>query len=282
MSTDPHHLESAILNLVVNARDAMPEGGPIIIAAEAATVSAGNPEGLKPGAYVRLSVSDQGVGMDEATVKRAAEPFFTTKDVGKGTGLGLSMVHGLASQSGGTMTIASAPGTGTTISLLLPVATAGTTAASPATAGPHAALPRGLQVLVVDDDPLVLESTAAMLEDAGHRTTRVESAAAALAALDADGSAVDLVLTDHAMPRMTGLDLARELSPTRPDLPVILASGFAGLPAGEDIGVPRLAKPFSQDELLTVIAGAMAARGGGGTVAGQASGAPSSITTARP
>ncbi len=262
VSTDPHHLESAILNLVVNARDAMPAGGTIAIGADAVDLPAGNLHGLSAGPYVRLTVTDQGVGMDEGTLMRAVEPFFTTKGVGKGTGLGLSMVHGLALQSGGTMTIESRPGAGTTVGLLLPVATGQRSMDAPATDAARpvdgAPLPP-LRVLVVDDDPLVLESTSAMLEDAGHRTVRATSGETALDLLAAD-PAVDLVLTDHAMPHMTGLELVREIRRTRPDMPVLLASGFAGLPANDEVGAPRLSKPFTQDELVAAIAGVLAAR----------------------
>jgi len=211
------------------------------------------PKGLADGHFVCLTVSDTGAGMDEATLKRAAEPFFTTKGAGKGTGLGLSMVHGLAAQSGGIMRIISQPGTGTTVELWLPLAEAAPAidVAPPATL--FGSVGRPCHVLVVDDDPLVVASTAAMLEDAGHAVTEALSAARALEVLGA-GTKVDVVVTDHAMPGMTGAELARQIRQHWPELPVILATGYAELPNGEDPGLPRLSKPYLQEELAAQIA----------------------------
>jgi len=249
--TDANQLENALLNLAVNARDAMPEGGRIEIEAEARTLKAGAAIGLPAGRYVRLSVADTGEGMDKDTLARATEPFFTTKGVGKGTGLGLPMVHGLAEQSGGRLALSSRPGHGTRIEIWLPEANeVGARQTTPAAAqdGAHQ---RPLVVLAVDDDSLVLNNMAAMIEDLGHRVIAAGSGAEALAALDEQ--AVDLVITDYAMPQMTGLQLADEIGVCHPHLGVVLATGYAELPPGAGDGLPRLAKPYSQAELARIL-----------------------------
>ncbi|MGC1411553.1 MAG: response regulator [Acetobacteraceae bacterium] len=255
---DPNQLELALLNLALNARDAMPYGGRLVIGGTRITSEAGAPKELEAGSYVCLTVSDSGAGMDEATLKRATEPFFTTKGAGKGTGLGLSMVHGVAAQSGGSMRITSRPGDGTTVELWLPLSE---TTLSASTTPPTALLGsagRPCRIMVVDDDPLVVASTAAMLEDIGHTVTEALSGARALDLLRL-GTKVDVVVTDHAMPGMTGAELARQIRQRWPDLPVILATGYAELPNGEDPGLPRLSKPYLQDELAAQIARVMSA-----------------------
>ncbi len=251
---DANQFELALLNLAVNARDAMPTGGTITL--EGGSVAAA--PGLPPGAYVRVALADTGTGMDAATLAKATEPFFTTKGPGKGTGLGLSMVQGLMAQSGGTLRVSSAPGQGTTVALWLPAAAPVEARENPA----RAALP-GLAeippstVLVVDDDPLVRLGTAAMLEDLGHVALEAASAAEALALIEGRAG-IDAVVTDHAMPGMTGLDLARALRAAHPGLPVILATGYAELPSEDELALPRLAKPFSQDELALQLAAVLA------------------------
>jgi CheY-like chemotaxis protein/two-component sensor histidine kinase len=249
--TDSNQLETALLNLMVNARDAMPNGGPIEITARAESVGPGFR--LKPGDYVCLSVADRGEGMDAQTLARATEPFFTTKGVGKGTGLGLSMVHGLAEQSGGALVLRSAPNKGTTVELWLPVAASPAAPAGRASTPVLPEKPRTLKVLAVDDDALVLMNTAAMLEDLGHTPIEATSAAAALELLR-QHTDVDVVITDHVMPGMTGSALARSIRQTWPELPIVLATGYAELPEGQDIGLPRLAKPFLQADLARVLA----------------------------
>ena len=249
---DPNQLELAILNLALNARDAMPLGGSLAIGARWETLAQDNGLGLSPGPYVCMSVADTGSGMDEATLRRAIEPFFTTKGVGKGTGLGLSMVHGLAAQSGGLMRIASRVSEGTTVELWLPVSAAERAAPLPEPAVPGRVAPP-CRVLLVDDDALILTGTAAMLEDLGHRVIETGSAAAALDVLRS-GTVVDLVLTDQAMPGMTGIELARQISQAWPGLPIILATGYADLPGGDDLNLPRLSKPYLQEELAAQIA----------------------------
>jgi signal transduction histidine kinase len=249
---DPNQLELAILNLALNARDAMPRGGKLHISARRQRVAAGEIAGLEPGGYVCIGESDSGIGMDEETLKRATEPFFTTKGAGHGTGLGLSMVDGLVAQSGGAMRIISTPGAGTTVEMWLP--------ASELPADPlRSAVPdriggcRPCRVLVVDDDPGVAEGTAAILEDLGHATVTVDSGEHALNVLEID-HAIDVVITDQAMPRMTGTELAARIRRKWPDLPVVLASGYADLPEDEQPDLPRLSKPYRQAELAGVLA----------------------------
>ncbi|MGX9966892.1 ATP-binding protein [Roseomonas sp. F4] len=248
---DPHALELALMNLVVNARDAMAEGGRIAVRLDAQSApSAEAPAALAPGAYLRIAVTDTGHGMDAATLARAVEPFFSTKGPGQGTGLGLSMVHGLALQSGGALQIASHPGQGTTATLWLPVSSEAPPTAETAA---ESEAPRGSGVvLLVDDEPLVLESSAALLSDLGYEVRTAESAAAALAMLR-DGPLPVAVVTDHAMPGMTGAALVARLARENPGLPVILATGHAG-PWPEGDGPPRLAKPYTQAQLGRALA----------------------------
>ena len=250
---DPNQLELALLNLALNARDAMPYGGRVVIGGSCVVSGSDAPTGLEPGCYVCLTVSDTGAGMDAATLKRAAEPFFTTKGAGKGTGLGLSMVHGVAAQSGGAMRMTSQPGDGTTVELWLPLSETAPAADRIPAATLFGGAARSCRVMIVDDDPLVVASTAAMLEDAGHVVTEALSAARALDMLRL-GTKVDVVVTDHAMPGMTGSELARQIRQQWPELPIILATGYAELPNGEDPGLPRLSKPYLQDELSEQIA----------------------------
>jgi CheY-like chemotaxis protein len=192
--------------IVLNGRDAMGAEGPLRISARE-----GGPDqhgiSTRSGRFVCVSVEDQGEGMDERTLRRATEPFFTTKGVGKGTGLGLSMVHGLAEQSGGKLILKSKPGFGTLAELWLPAADDPSTVA-PKIESANDQFTGSLSVLVVDDDPLVLSNTVAMLEDLGHRVTTASSADDAFGQLRTER--FDLLLTDHAMPRMTGAQLIRE------------------------------------------------------------------------
>ncbi|WP_395714669.1 PAS domain S-box protein [Reyranella sp.] len=254
---DPNQLEMSLLNLAVNARDAMPRGGPLTIAAREETVHGTDAIGLKPGRYVLLSVIDSGEGMDAETLRRATEPFFTTKGVGKGTGLGLSMVHGMAEQLGGQLTLESAPGAGTTATIWLPILEQRQPLPPmrevPPTS-PQPLLP--LSILSVDDDPQVLLNTAAMLEDLGHRVATASSARQALEKL-AEGEEFDLVITDHAMPTMTGAQLVEEIRRHWPDLPVLLATAFVDLPLGLAADVPKIAKPYFQHQLAHAVAAVM-------------------------
>ncbi|HEY9235804.1 MAG TPA: ATP-binding protein [Phenylobacterium sp.] len=256
--TDPAQLETALLNLAVNARDAMPHGGVITIRADAATVEPGATSGLAPGEYVRLSVADSGQGMDEETLTRAMEPFFTTKGVGKGTGLGLSMVHGLAEQSGGRLNISSAIGEGTVVELWQPKAEAGLHLRDAGSRLLEQVAVEPLSILAVDDDDLVLRSTIAMLEDLGHQAFAASSADEALTLLDRE--AIDVVVTDYAMPKTSGVQLAQAIRARRPSVPVILATGYADLGSGVADDLPRLAKPFLQHQLAAAIGALVSAR----------------------
>ena len=248
---DPNQLELAILNLCVNARDAMPGGGALTVALEQMTVGHGATIALPPGAYLRLSVVDTGVGMDQATLARAIEPFYSTKEQGKGTGLGLSMVHGLAAQLGGTFVMSSAPGQGTCADLYLPAADPAVPVRTtrPAAASEQPGPP--LSLLLVDDEDLVRIGTAEMLREMGHRVSEAASGTEALASL-ATGLAVDLVLTDYMMPRMNGGELAARIRELRPELPVLVVTGYAG--GDLQINLPQLAKPFRQADLAAALA----------------------------
>jgi signal transduction histidine kinase/ActR/RegA family two-component response regulator len=259
---DANQLELALLNIALNARDAMPNGGRVRIGAEPESVSASGAElPLKPGDYVRISVTDTGVGMDDATLAKATDPFFTTKGPGKGTGLGLSMVHGLAAQSGGLLRIDSTPNVGTRVELWLPRSeTSAVSVARPAERpGGSAPAVKPCRVLVVDDDLLVLTGTGALVDDLGHKAIEAHSAAEALAILES-GEEIDVVITDHAMPNMTGLQLAQRLKEKYPNLPIILATGFAELPSDPAmLKIVKLAKPCSQHDIATAIQAALGA-----------------------
>jgi signal transduction histidine kinase len=250
VEVDANQLELALLNLAVNARDAMPDGGDIVLAAREERVAAGH-HGFQVGKYIRLSVTDTGEGMDEETLRRAAEPFFTTKGVGKGTGLGLSMVHAFAEQSGGRLILHSHQGRGTTAELWLPVAETSAQPVAAAQAVPaRSHLP--LTILAVDDDSLVLMNMVAMLEDLGHTVFEASSGKKALEILRREDS-VDLVITDQVMPKMTGTELAKAITREWPDIPVLLATGYAEMASSDDIGLPRLPKPYLQGDLAAAV-----------------------------
>lgn len=259
---DPNQLELAILNLSLNARDAMPAGGSIVIEAHDEIVADRHETRLQPGRYVRLSINDTGEGMDEATLARAMEPFFTTKGPGKGTGLGLSMVHGMAEQLSGRLFLKTKKGTGTTAELWLPVADRAAAIGMEGSVEPvHPNnSERQLVILAVDDDPLILMNTTALLEDLGHFVIEANSGEQALQSLRS-GSVVDLMITDHAMPRMTGSELAEQIKLNQPDLPIILATGYAELPPGGAQNLPRLNKPYSQADLARAIAAVIGNKG---------------------
>jgi signal transduction histidine kinase/CheY-like chemotaxis protein len=246
---DANQLEMALLNLAVNSRDAMPDGGKLTIAVGTEHLQSGHSAALAAGAYLRLCVHDTGVGMDEETRRQAAEPFFSTKGIGRGTGLGLSMVHGLAAQLGGALELESEPGSGTTVKIWLPVADREVARPLPLTdpvLGPGSGT-----VLLVDDEQLVRASTADMLTDLGYRVVEAQTAEDALRKLDEELH-VDILITDHLMPGMTGAELARAVAQRRPDLRVLLISGYA---EAEGVGLEfvRLTKPFRQAELAKAL-----------------------------
>jgi signal transduction histidine kinase len=246
---DPNQLEMALLNLAVNARDAMPTGGTLTISMEQSAATAEQPD-LPPGDYVRISVKDTGAGMDAATLARAVEPFFSTKGIGKGTGLGLSMVHGLAEQSGGAFRLRSSPGEGTRADLWLPVCRRASAPRVPPEPAPVAATPA--TILLVDDDALIAGSTAALLEDLGHRVVETHSGDEALGLMQ-EGLAPDILVTDYAMPGMTGMDLAVAVRKQHPTLPILLATGYAELQGAQPIELPRIAKPYTRQQLSAEI-----------------------------
>ncbi|KAA0690984.1 PAS domain-containing sensor histidine kinase [Neorhizobium sp. P12A] len=250
--TDPNQLGSALLNLVVNARDAMPRGGMITVSARKHVLDKGDVPDLPAGEYVCLSVRDEGEGMDAETLEKATTPFFTTKGIGKGTGLGLPMVQGVMAQSGGRLTLKSVRSQGTTAELWMPIADKQKVENPPAEqtsvdpVGP-------LTVLVVDDDSLVQMNTVLMLEDLGHATMQAQSGKEALEVLER-GPVPDVLITDHAMPHMTGADLAREVASRYPNVRIVLATGYAELPDGAEVDAQRLSKPFNQRQLKAALA----------------------------
>ena len=259
---DPNQLELAILNLCVNARDAMDEKGSLTIEARQADEDGARAPGLEEGAYIRISVSDTGCGMDAETLKRAVEPFYTTKAPGRGTGLGLSMVDGLAAQSGGAFSLSSEVGVGSCASLWLPVSNVkAAPIAVSEVAGERATT--AAKVLLVDDEEIVRDATAAMLTDAGYTVLQAGSAAEALKIARGE-SEPDIVVADYKMPGMSGIELAEALRATRPSIPFLLITGFANLTDADSGGLPRLAKPFREVEISARVAklleGAAAAR----------------------
>lgn len=244
-SIDEARFEAALLNLVVNARDAMPDGGTIEVTSRNATLAANQAATLVAGEYVRVSVSDTGSGMSAEVRERAFEPFFTTKETGKGTGLGLSQVYGFIVQSGGGVTIDTEAGRGTTINLFLPALRADL----PEQPAPRP--PREERVLIVEDDALVMESARELFQSMGYAILQANDGASALRALQRDGE-VDVLFSDVMMPNgMTGLDLAREVRQRYPGIKIILSSGFPQ-PAMQDEGLKEFAfvgKPYRLSDL---------------------------------
>ena len=247
---DPNQLELAILNLAVNARDAMPDGGPLTILAEEVAMGPRSEPRLKPGLYVRLSVIDAGQGMDPETLAHAIEPFYSTKEVGRGTGLGLSMVHGLAAQMGGGFDLTSALDEGTRVDVYLPVASGVPVELRP-TAETVWAKGRKLSVLLVDDEEIVRTATAEMIRDLGHDVVEANGALDALAQLAA-GLAVDAVITDYKMPGMDGGTLAKRIAKSHGPVPVLLITGYTG-PTNDVLHLPRLSKPFGRAAIANAL-----------------------------
>ena len=251
---DAGQFEAALLNLVVNARDATPPGGEVSV--ESRQVVLHRQEGdLQPGPYLRVAVRDTGSGMDAATIARAVEPFFTTKPPGEGTGLGLSQVYGFARQSGGSVLIESKPGQGATVALLLPVSE-GDPASENLPQIDHIRAQTPSRILLVEDDPQVAELVDAMLHDLGHSVVRASGVNEALSRLDQDDG-IQLVLSDVIMPGgKSGVDLAEQLAVTRPGLPVVLCSGYTGGDQGRARSGdwPFISKPFSLETLAQALA----------------------------
>lgn len=265
VSVDPAHFEAALLNLIVNARDATPDGGAISVSTERVVLSGGQVEGATAGDYVVARVSDTGAGMSAAIRERVFEPFFTTKAVGKGTGLGLSQVYGFVRQSGGAVTIDSAPGEGTTVSLFLPAMADAMPepAASVEDVSVEGERPfEGLSVLLVEDDAEVSDIARAYLEQFGCTVSHALDGPRALRRLK--GRRFDLLLTDLIMPGgLNGVDLARKVVAKQPDIAVLLASGYAGEAVDQaltDVPWPLLPKPYDAAAMRRAIAGALTQR----------------------
>jgi CheY-like chemotaxis protein/anti-sigma regulatory factor (Ser/Thr protein kinase) len=250
VEVDANQLELALINLAVNARDAMPQGGTLTIACH--NENHGKKVGLPRDPFVCVTISDTGEGMSAATLAHAQEPFFTTKGVGKGTGLGLSMVQGFTAQSGGAMRIRSEPGKGTKVTLWLPRAKQGPPVANVETQPVQSIEARSLRVLLVDDDILVSMGAADMLLDLGHSVTEAQSGAHALRLLESDGQ-FDVVVTDYAMPGMNGFELAQRIKGSYPRLPIVLATGYAELPADRSIEFGHLSKPYTSKDLAAAL-----------------------------
>ena len=269
---DEAQLELALMNLIINARDAMPDGGTIRILGENRHVGKSNGAssgaedlGLPTGDYVMLAVVDTGCGIAPEMVEQVMEPFFTTKDVGKGTGLGLSMVYGFARQSGGTIRIDSKVGEGTRVEVWLPRAPeiVVESADQPSgrlgqRSGPSADSPKGLKVLLVDDHEGVRATTAAMLEDLGHVVTQAGDGPEMLKLLKDLPDGFDLIISDYAMPRLSGADVVHQAREIRPEMPAILITGYAdaGSISRRPDDVHVLPKPFTSDQMCAAIAGA--------------------------
>ncbi|WP_340643697.1 PAS domain-containing protein [Phenylobacterium sp.] len=255
---DTGQFEAAVMNLVVNARDAVASGGSIRLETGVCELTEGEVPEIQAGPYVRVGVHDTGVGMDEATVARVFDPFFTTKEIGKGTGLGLSQVYGFARQSGGGVSIDSAPGKGASVRLYLPRSTISPLEAEPGTVA--VALGPALRILLVEDDTEVGDLVAMMLEDLNHQVFRADGATA-FARFMETGQAFDLLITDLIMPgAKTGVDLAHDAVKARPGLPVILSSGYTGeaLASADGAPWPLLRKPYAADALAQAIQDVMA------------------------
>ena len=255
---DPHHLEQVVMNLVVNARDAMPDGGKVSIRTTGVRLddsdSQGHP-GVTPGPYVLLSVSDDGAGMEEETRRRIFEPFFTTKEQGKGTGLGLSVVQGVVAQSGGHIEVETRLGKGSTFNIYLPLATQSAVEETAPSAAP--VLGGEETVLVVEDQEEVLTLAARILSDYGYRVLTAADADAAMALCDREQGRIDLLLTDVIMPKVGGWELARRMEQRQPGIKVLFMSGYTG-DAVEHHRMPGVAthllqKPFSPDGLAAKV-----------------------------
>ncbi|MDV3456047.1 PAS domain-containing protein [Sphingomonas sp. HF-S4] len=250
VEADPHQLENAILNLAVNARDAMPDGGSLTISARNVELgAAATADGVQPGSYVAISVADCGIGMSSDTVAKVFDPFFTTKEVGKGTGLGLSMVYGFAKQSGGHIEIESTEGEGTTVRLLLGRKSEDAGAFLEGENTPAEASGGSETVLVVEDDDEVRAYTVGILRELGYRVVEAHDGVSAIRLLEREDFSIDLLLTDVVMPQMSGDELAERARAMHPQLKVLFASGYTRDAIMRDdrleAGVDLISKPFT-------------------------------------
>ena len=262
VSVDTNQLENAVLNLAVNARDAMDGEGQLAISVENVSLARGQIGELGAGDYVRISVSDTGSGMPPEVIERVFEPFFTTKPVGKGTGLGLSQIFGFARESGGDVVIDSTVGLGSTVSIYLPRSTEEVESAA-ASQGLDQAAPvaGGTSILVVEDDPRVSRSTVGALEELGYRPVACAGGREALEILEREGGAIELVITDIMMPEMTGPELVRAATARWPSTAILFVTGYVGEAGSEELsGHDILRKPFTVAALAGAVAGALAYR----------------------
>jgi CheY-like chemotaxis protein len=254
---DPTQLEVAVLNLAINARDAMPDGGTLVFSTRKVRIRGDSD--LDDGDYIELTISDTGVGMPPEVAERAFEPFFTTKEVGKGTGLGLSMVYGMARQSGGGARIESTPGKGTTVKLLFRKADDAVIEAAAGIEEPvgHVVPLAPLSVLVIDDDPDVRGFIVNSLEEQGYRVRAASDGREGLAAIERETP--DLVVLDFIMPGLSGAEVARKIRAKRPDQPILFVSGYSETEAVKRTapGAPLLAKPFRAEALHKAVRGAL-------------------------
>ena len=268
---DSAQLELALMNLIINARDALPEGGTITVTCANAGSGGDEALGLPAGDYVVLAVADSGGGIPAEILEQVTEPFFTTKEVGKGTGLGLSMVYGFARQSGGALHIDSKVGEGTKVEIWLPRAPAGPegAVAAPAAEEDSGKSARRLRILLVDDHEAVRETTAGMLCDMGHKVAAAADGAAMLDLFRAAPADYDLIITDYAMPLMSGGDMLLQARTIRPEIPGIIISGYADSHsiARKPGEVVVLTKPFTLDQMEAAIGTVIPQRTGGGEAA---------------
>jgi CheY-like chemotaxis protein len=258
---DQAQLELALVNLIINARDAMPSGGTVTVSVDKRVLEPDNWAGLASGDYVLLSVSDTGIGIAPADLEKVMEPFYTTKELGKGSGLGLSMVYGFAQQSNGAFRLVSEVGHGTTAELWLPRAPECTPSTSPpVTDEPARQTVRRLRVLLVDDHAEVRSTTAAVLQDLGHHVVEASNGAEALEALRTRDCEFDLMISDYAMPHLSGTEFLREARELCPEVPALIITGYAGAEAISDRpdGVEILLKPFTATMLEATMAQACA------------------------
>ena len=251
---DQAQLELALVNLIINARDAMPDGGTVAISVETAEVAGENAQGLAAGHYLRLRVSDTGGGIAPEYLEKVLEPFFTTKEVGKGSGLGLPMVYGFAKQSNGAFRLESRLGSGTTAELWIPRAPEAAKDEPPTVQSeeqPRSTGSRPLHILLVDDHPEVRTTTAAMLEELGHTVVEAANGQEALAALNNGAATCDLLISDYAMPNISGTEFLRQARKICPDVPALIITGYAEADAVRDKpeSVEILLKPFTSSAL---------------------------------
>jgi PAS domain S-box-containing protein len=258
VAVDPQRFEAAVLNLVVNARDAMPNGGKLLLKTGVVQLAENEVGTLPAGRYAQTLVIDNGEGMSEEVLARAIEPFFTTKEVGRGTGLGLSQVHGFISQSGGDMVINSTPGQGTLVGIYLPMLEETEATGSPATA------PAVERVLIVEDEPELLALAASLFRSIGYDVLSASNGADARLVIERDPASVQVLFTDMVMPGVTGLELAEWVSETHPDIQVVLTSGYNTPDMGDERGrmdrFPFVSKPYRLADIARAMRLATATR----------------------